>query len=155
MAFYLVTFCCVFVALGSFLFGYDAGVIASSIEQTAFRDRFGHLSDAATGGIVSSYTGEYSICNSGIRNRDLIRIIRWRYCGLSPRSIHFRLLWPPNVNFCRRSAGHAGCCASGRCSDYPDADRWSIHRGCSNWSNVCYYSRVLCMCSSSNPLSCI
>lgn len=58
MAFYLVTFCCVFVALGSFLFGYDAGVIASSIEQTAFRDRFGHLSDAATGGIVSSYTGE-------------------------------------------------------------------------------------------------
>lgn len=89
--------------------------------------------------------------NSRIRDRGLIRIIRRRYCGLSPRSIHFRLLWPPNVDFCRRSAGHTGCCAPGRCSDYPDADRWSIHRGCSNWSNVCHYSRVLCMYSSINP----
>lgn len=59
MAFILVTLCCVFAALGSFLFGYDSGVIASSIEQDAFLARFGSpgLSDAASGGIISSYTG--------------------------------------------------------------------------------------------------
>ncbi|KAJ6083107.1 hypothetical protein N7467_007242 [Penicillium canescens] len=59
MAFFLVTFCCAFVALGSFLFGYDSGVISSSIEQEAFLARFGSpgLSDAAAGGIISSYTG--------------------------------------------------------------------------------------------------
>jgi hypothetical protein len=60
MVFYLVTFCCVFAALGSFLFGYDSGVISSSIEQEAFLRRFGspNLSDAAGGGIISSYTGK-------------------------------------------------------------------------------------------------
>ncbi|KAJ5386642.1 hypothetical protein N7509_009183 [Penicillium cosmopolitanum] len=59
MAFILVTLCCVFAAIGSFLFGYDSGVISSSIEQDAFLDRFGSpgLSDAASGGIISSYTG--------------------------------------------------------------------------------------------------
>ncbi|KAJ5293831.1 hypothetical protein PENANT_c002G04012 [Penicillium antarcticum] len=59
MAFFLVTFCCAFAALGSFLFGYDSGVISSSIEQEAFLARFGSpgLSDAAAGGIISSYTG--------------------------------------------------------------------------------------------------
>ena len=59
MAFILVTLCCIFTALGSFLFGYDSGVISSSIEQDAFLDRFGSptLSDAASGGIISSYTG--------------------------------------------------------------------------------------------------
>lgn len=59
MAFILATLCCVFAALGSFLFGYDSGVISSSIEQDAFLDRFGSpdLSDAASGGIISSYTG--------------------------------------------------------------------------------------------------
>jgi hypothetical protein len=60
MAFFLVTFCCAFAALGSFLFGYDSGVISSSIEQEAFLARFGSpgLSDAAAGGIISSYTGK-------------------------------------------------------------------------------------------------
>jgi hypothetical protein len=59
MAYILVTLCCTFAALGSFLFGYDSGVISSSIEQDAFLRYFGSpaLSDAATGGIVSSYTG--------------------------------------------------------------------------------------------------
>lgn len=59
MAFVLVTLCCVFAALGSFLFGYDSGVISSSIEQNAFLDRFGSpaLSDSASGGIISSYIG--------------------------------------------------------------------------------------------------
>lgn len=62
MTFYLVTFCCAFAALGSFLFGYDSGVISSSIEQEAFLRRFGSpaLSDAVAGGIISSYTGETS-----------------------------------------------------------------------------------------------
>ncbi|KAJ6093211.1 hypothetical protein N7486_008500 [Penicillium sp. IBT 16267x] len=59
MAYVLVTLCCAFAALGSFLFGYDSGVISSSIEQNAFLARFGspRLSDAASGGIISSYTG--------------------------------------------------------------------------------------------------
>lgn len=59
MSYILVTLCCTFAALGSFLFGYDSGVISSSIEQDAFLQYFGSpgLSDAATGGIVSSYTG--------------------------------------------------------------------------------------------------
>ncbi|KAJ5541463.1 hypothetical protein N7494_006539 [Penicillium frequentans] len=59
MAYVLVTLCCAFAALGSFLFGYDSGVISSSIEQNAFLAKFGSpsLSDAASGGIISSYTG--------------------------------------------------------------------------------------------------
>ena len=59
MAFALVTICCAFVALGSFLFGYDSGIISSSIEQDAFLQKFGSpgLSDAASGGIISAYTG--------------------------------------------------------------------------------------------------
>ncbi|KAJ5774023.1 hypothetical protein N7457_008919 [Penicillium paradoxum] len=54
-----VTFYCAFAALGSFLLGYDSGVIISSIEQEAFLHRFGspYLSGAAAGGIISSYIG--------------------------------------------------------------------------------------------------
>jgi Sugar (and other) transporter. len=60
MTFYFVTFCCAFAALGSFLFGYDSGVISSSIEQDAFLRQFGSptLSDAVAGGIISSYIGK-------------------------------------------------------------------------------------------------
>lgn len=59
MPFVLVTLCCAFAGLGSFLVGYDSGVISSSIEQDAFLKRFGSpgSSDAASGGIISSYTG--------------------------------------------------------------------------------------------------
>jgi sugar porter (SP) family MFS transporter len=55
----ILTFCCVFAALGSFLFGYDSGIIGSVIAIPAFQAHFGHgkLSDNATGGIVSAYTG--------------------------------------------------------------------------------------------------
>lgn len=73
MAFILVTLCCVFAAIGSFLFGYDSGVISSSIEQDAFLDRFGSpgLSDAASGGIISSYTGmallQLKFCKSFVK----------------------------------------------------------------------------------------
>lgn len=68
MAFTLVTLCCAFAALGSFLFGYDSGVISSSISQDAFLRQFGSpgLSDAITGGLISSYTGNqrrpYLVC---------------------------------------------------------------------------------------------
>lgn len=57
MAYYLVTLCCVFATLGSFLFGYDSGVISSTLDQEDFQNRFHHPSDAATGGIVASYNG--------------------------------------------------------------------------------------------------
>lgn len=59
MAYVLVTLCCAFAALGSFLFGYDSGAIASSIEQDALLVRFGSpgLSDAVINGIISSYIG--------------------------------------------------------------------------------------------------
>jgi sugar porter (SP) family MFS transporter len=54
-----VAFCCAFAALGSFLFGYDSGIIGSVIAIPAFVADIGHgkLSDNATGGIVSAYTG--------------------------------------------------------------------------------------------------
>ena len=54
-----MTFCCIFAALGSFLFGYDSGIIASVIAVPDFEAHIGHgiLSDDATGGIVSAYTG--------------------------------------------------------------------------------------------------
>ncbi|KAJ5130524.1 uncharacterized protein N7515_006563 [Penicillium bovifimosum] len=61
MSFFLVTFCCAFAALGSFLLGYESGMISSSIEQEAFLRRFGSpglvLSESAMAGIVSSYIG--------------------------------------------------------------------------------------------------
>ncbi|GFF43538.1 high-affinity glucose transporter [Aspergillus udagawae] len=57
MTFLLVTLCCILATLGSFLFGYDSGVIGSTLEQEAFVHHFHHPSDAATGGIVSSYNG--------------------------------------------------------------------------------------------------
>ncbi|OQU96545.1 hypothetical protein CLAIMM_02613 [Cladophialophora immunda] len=55
----LVGFCCTFACLGAFLFGYDSGIISSSIAQTDFVNRFGNgtLADNTAGGIVSSFTG--------------------------------------------------------------------------------------------------
>ncbi len=55
----IVTLCCAFVALGSFLFGYDSSIIVSVIALPDFEEHIGHgkLSDEATGGIVSAYTG--------------------------------------------------------------------------------------------------
>jgi sugar porter (SP) family MFS transporter len=55
----IVTFCCTFATLGSFLFGYDSGIIASAIAVPDFEAHIGHgkLSDNTTGGIVSAYTG--------------------------------------------------------------------------------------------------
>lgn len=55
----IVIFSCVFAAIGSFLFGYDSGIITSSIAVPDFEARIanGKLSDSAAGGIVSAYTG--------------------------------------------------------------------------------------------------
>jgi MFS family permease len=39
------------------LFGYDSGVITSTIGQPEFIEYFGHPSAATTGGVVSSLTG--------------------------------------------------------------------------------------------------
>ncbi|RAH60386.1 high-affinity hexose transporter [Aspergillus piperis CBS 112811] len=57
MPYLLVTLCCLFASLGSFLFGYDSGVISSVIDQDSFKYRFHNPSVAATGGIVASYNG--------------------------------------------------------------------------------------------------
>jgi len=47
----------VFLAIGGFLFGYDSGIIASTIVQPYFTDYMGTPTSAETGGIVSSFTG--------------------------------------------------------------------------------------------------
>ncbi|PGH30836.1 hypothetical protein GX50_06379 [[Emmonsia] crescens] len=67
MSYVLVTICCAFAALGSFLFGYDSGIISSSIAQGDFVQRFkGQLNDASTGGIVSAFTGGAIIGSLGV-----------------------------------------------------------------------------------------
>ncbi|KAI9488488.1 general substrate transporter [Zychaea mexicana] len=50
-------FTAVFACVGSFLFGYDSGVITNVIAQEHFVSHFENPSAAAQGGIVSAYTG--------------------------------------------------------------------------------------------------
>jgi sugar porter (SP) family MFS transporter len=50
-------FTATFACVGSFLFGYDSGVITNVIAQEHFIARFNAPSSAEQGGIVSSYTG--------------------------------------------------------------------------------------------------
>jgi sugar porter (SP) family MFS transporter len=50
-------FSAVFLALGGFLFGYDSGIITSTIALPTFVDYFGTPSDSTTGGIVSAFQG--------------------------------------------------------------------------------------------------
>ncbi|KAK7460490.1 hypothetical protein VKT23_009209 [Stygiomarasmius scandens] len=44
-----------FAGLGSFLFGYDTGIITTSIAHETFKAYMGHPNDALTGMIVSTY----------------------------------------------------------------------------------------------------
>ncbi len=54
----LVISCAIFSAIGGFLFGYDSGIISSTIAQPKFVEYFDNPSDAAAGGIVSAFQGE-------------------------------------------------------------------------------------------------
>jgi MFS family permease len=47
----------VFLAIGGFLFGYDSGIIGSTIALPTFVEYFGKPSDTTTGGIVSAFQG--------------------------------------------------------------------------------------------------
>ncbi|KAL4876366.1 general substrate transporter [Aspergillus karnatakaensis] len=50
-------FSALFLAVGGFLFGYDSGIITSTISLDTFKEYFGNPSSTVTGGIVSSFQG--------------------------------------------------------------------------------------------------
>lgn len=47
----------IFLSIGGLLFGYDSGIISSTIAQPHFVEYMGTPSAAERGGIVSSFTG--------------------------------------------------------------------------------------------------
>ncbi|KAF9873843.1 hypothetical protein CkaCkLH20_08577 [Colletotrichum karsti] len=47
----------VFLSVGGFLFGYDSGIITSTISLPTFEEYFSQPSDTVVGGIVSSFQG--------------------------------------------------------------------------------------------------
>ncbi|KAH7359689.1 general substrate transporter [Pyrenochaeta sp. MPI-SDFR-AT-0127] len=53
----VTVFSAVFLATGGFLFGYDSGIITSTIALPTFKEYFNDPSDTVTGGIVSAFQG--------------------------------------------------------------------------------------------------
>ncbi|KAB8290821.1 hypothetical protein EYC80_008458 [Monilinia laxa] len=47
-----------FLSIGGFLFGYDSGIVTSTIGQPEFISYFGKLDTSTEGGVVSSFTGD-------------------------------------------------------------------------------------------------
>ncbi|RAR01951.1 general substrate transporter [Stemphylium lycopersici] len=53
----VTVFSAIFLATGGFLFGYDSGIITSTIALDSFKEYFNDPSDTTTGGIVSAFQG--------------------------------------------------------------------------------------------------
>lgn len=53
----ITVFSALFLATGGFLFGYDSGIITSTIALPTFKEYFNDPSDTITGGIVSAFQG--------------------------------------------------------------------------------------------------
>ncbi|PSN68777.1 general substrate transporter [Corynespora cassiicola Philippines] len=57
MGFAITVFSAIFLSTGGFLFGYDSGIITSTIALDTFKDYFSTPSSTVTGGIVSAFQG--------------------------------------------------------------------------------------------------
>ncbi|KAJ4522623.1 hypothetical protein HRR83_001113 [Exophiala dermatitidis] len=56
-------YCSIFATTGSLIYGYDSGIISTTLGQEAFPAYFNHPSDNLTGAIVSTYSGGQGIGN--------------------------------------------------------------------------------------------
>lgn len=55
--------CSIFATTGSLIYGYDSGIISTTLGQKAFPAYFHHPSDNLTGAIVSTYSGGQGVGN--------------------------------------------------------------------------------------------
>lgn len=63
----------IFIAIGGFLFGYELGIISSTIAQPHFIAYFSNPSDELAGGIVSSFTGSILPIISSLRSANSVQ----------------------------------------------------------------------------------
>ncbi len=56
-------YCCVFATTGSLIYGYDSGIISTTLGQKTFPAYFNNPSDNLTGAIVSTYSGGQGLGN--------------------------------------------------------------------------------------------